>query len=505
MSTQKNYQELTEKLREISDLEGIKSILGWDQRVNLPPEGSEPRSRQNAAISDIIHQKKKDPELGKLLDRLERDRDQLSFDQQVVLREARREFEQASSLPDEFVQEKAKATSEAYEVWVNAREENDFASFLPCLKKNVELARQEAEHLGYESSPYNALIDKYDPGLTEDRVETLFNELREHLVPLVERHEKNDQVDETKETILAGEWPESKQEEIGVKIIKAFGYNTDAGRLDTTVHPFCSGYKGDVRITTRYNDSNPFDSWTSIMHECGHALYEQGLDDEHWGTPLSEPVGMAVHESQSRLWENMVGRSEEFWSWIWPEVQEIFPEQTEQLDRRDVVAYLRSVEPGYIRVEADEVTYNLHVILRFEIERKLIKGDLNPEDVPDEWNRLMEELLGLTPPDHRKGALQDMHWSGGAFGYFPSYAIGNLIAAQLFETIYDELQEPNKGFLTGDFSPLLSWLRENVHQLGKRYRTEEIVEEVTDQSLSVEPFLNHIRASYIPDIAGGSV
>ncbi len=272
----------------------------------------------------------------------------------------------------------------------------------------------------------------------------------------------------------------------------------EAGRIDTTEHPFCSGHRGDVRITTRFDETNPFVSFTSLLHETGHALYEQGLDAENWGTPLSEPVGMAVHESQSRLWENMVGRSSAFWSWAWPSFRETFPEQTEQLSKEELLFLLHDSEPGYIRTEADEVTYNLHVILRFELERKLLHRDLRPQNVPEAWNEKMDELLGITPPNHRLGVLQDVHWSSGAFGYFPSYAIGNLLAAQIFQTAEEEVGPFEEPFSNGNFSPLLEWLREHIHREGKRYRTDELTRRVTGDPLQVEPFIEHVRTSYLP-------
>ncbi len=498
MSIDETYDELVERLREMYEISSAASILSWDQRVNMPPGGAKLRSRQQSRLQELVHKRKTDPELRDLINKLHDHRDDLSFDRRAVVRETKEEIDRARKLPSEFVAEKSRVTSEAYNVWTEAKQKNDLESFLPYLEKNVSLAREEADYLGYEDSPYNPLLDQYDPGMTESRIATLFDELRTKLVPVVDRIKESDARPPTTEKVTERDWSSERQKQLGETLVRQIGYDMDKGRIDTTEHPFCSGYVGDVRITTRFNSSNPFVSLTSLLHEAGHALYEQGLDPETWGTPLSEPVGMGVHESQSRLWENMVGRSESFWSWAWPRFKETFSDQSSNLTRDELLFILHESEPGYIRVEADEVTYNLHIILRFELERKLLHNDLEPEKLPEAWEAKMEELLGITPPNHRQGVLQDVHWSSGAFGYFPSYAIGNLLAAQLFQTAEEEAGPFDEAFSNGNFDPLLSWLRDRIHRKGKRHRTDELTEQVTGDPLQVDPFIEHVKSSYLP-------
>jgi carboxypeptidase Taq len=498
MSIDDTYDKLIERLREMYELSSAASILSWDQRVNMPPGGAKLRSRQQSRLEELVHRRKTDPELRELINKLHDHREDLSFDRRVVVRETKKEVDRAHKLPSEFVAEKSRVTSEAYNVWTEAKRNNDLESFLPYLEKNVSLAREEADYIGYEDSPYDPLLDQYDPGMTESRIATLFDELRSKLVPVVDRIKASDVRPPTEEKVTGQSWSTDRQEDVGEAFVRQIGYDMDEGRIDTTEHPFCSGYVGDVRITTRYNNSNPFVSLTSLLHEAGHALYEQGLDPDTWGTPLSEPVGMGVHESQSRLWENMVGRSDAFWAWAWPKFQEAFPDKTTDMTRDELLFILHDSQPGFIRVEADEVTYNLHVILRFELERELLHNELEPEQLPDAWNAKMDELLGIEPPDHRQGVLQDVHWSSGAFGYFPSYAIGNLLAAQVFQAAEEDVGPFDDAFSSGNFEPLLSWLRGEIHQRGKRYRTDELTEEVTGSPLQVDPFIEHVKSSYLP-------
>ena len=495
--TASTYQKLVERLRELYDLGSVLGILGWDQQVVMPPKAAPARARQFSRLAAHLHKLATDPQIGQWLDELEAHAGELSEDQKVVVREVRRSYERATKIPEEFVREKAAHTSEAYQVWVKAREESDFARFAPYLAKNVELARREAEYLGYQESPYDPLLDKYDPGLTEAFVERVFSRLRETLKGLIAEIVATG-IEPVREKLFSPHtWPEEKQKELGIKVIQRFGYDLEAGRVDTAVHPFCGGYIGDVRVTTRYNLKDPLDSLMGLMHECGHALYNQGLNPDTWGTPLSEPVGTAVHESQSRMWENLVGRSRSFWEWLWPLFQEHFPEQTRGMDLEQVYLAVKQVKPDFIRVEADEVTYGMHIILRFELERALIKGELQVEELPARWNELMEELLGITPPNDRLGVLQDIHWSGASFGYFPSYQLGNLIAAQLYQQAERELGDLEEDYRRGEFGRLLKWLREKVHRQGKRYLTQELVEKVTGAPLSPDPFIEHLKKDYL--------
>lgn len=492
------YENLVEKLRTQYDWDGVKTVLFWDQRVNLPPDGKKARARQMSRVKRLLHEKRIDPELGDLLNILEDRQGEMDPQQQIVFREARRAYDRAISLPTDFVQEKSRHTSEAYQVWVEAKEENNFKLFEPYLEKNVKLARKEADYLGYEESPYDPLLDNFDAGLTENRVEELVSTMKEPLQEMVETIQNASRQPDTKRLITSKDWPVGAQATLGESFVRAIGFDMDGGHIDTTVHPFCVGYQGDVRITTSYNKNNPLRAWTGLLHEAGHGLYKQGLPPGTWGTPLSDSVGMAVHESQARLWENLVGRSEAFWEWAWPRVEKHFPNQTLDVDLESFTFAVREVKPDFIRTEADEVTYNLHIILRFELERDLIKGNLEVADLPEAWNQKMKSLLGITPPDHARGVLQDVHWSGASFGYFPSYALGNLIAAQLYAKAEEDLGSLPDMFRNGEFQPLMAWTREQVHRKGKQYDTDGLLEDITGEPVRTQPFLDHLKNNYLP-------
>lgn len=498
--TNEKYEQLVSHLENIHELESIQEVLSWDEMVNMPPGGAGIRSNQLSFLSELIHNRKTNDKIGSLLDRLEDPStyDSLSEDQQVVIRETRRIYRKETALPESFVVKKSRAMSDGYEAWLEARENDDFETFAPELERHLELARKEAEYLGYDRSPYDALIDRFVPEFTEQQVQHLFQDLKEQLLPIVDTITESD-IDSPRNNKIRGKhWDPEIQKEVGRKFVESFGYDLDGGRIDQSPHPFCSGVKGDVRITTRYRQEDPLEAWFSLMHESGHALYEQGVDSETLGTPLSEPVGMAFHESQSRLWENMVGRDEAFWEWAWPMVQQSFPEQTSDVSLDDVQFAVHDVEPGLIRVEADEVTYNLHVILRFELERDLLHGNLTVDDLPEAWNQKMKEYLGVAPDSDCNGVLQDMHWSRGMFGYFPSYALGNMIAAQVFEQAKNELGNQSENFKNGNFEPLKDWLTDRIYLQGKRYRTEEFVEQLTGDPLRPNSLIQHLKQNYVP-------
>jgi carboxypeptidase Taq len=396
-------------------------------------------------------------------------------------------------LPAAFVAEKASLDSEAFHVWKEARARSDFALFAPFLERQLEMARQEAAYIGYGDRPYDYLLDKHDPGTTEATVSRLFAGLREGLVPLA--NEILASSVRSPVGVLRG-FCVAAQERFLREVTSAIGFNYRRGRMDVAVHPFCSGDGADTRLTTRFVESEPLSSLFSSIHEAGHGLYEQGLPLKHLGTPLGEHVGMAVHESQSRLWENQVGRGRPFWRHFEPRLRAAFPEGLEGVSSDEFHLAVNAVRRNPIRVESDEVTYNLHIILRFEIERRLFAGDLEVRDLPSTWNRLTEELLGLTPASDAQGVLQDVHWSGGGFGYFPSYCLGNMIAAQLWSTARREITGLESGFERGDFSPLLFWLRQTIHTHGRRHDTLTLVRKVTGDELSPAHLLRYLRERY---------
>jgi len=385
----------------------------------------------------------------------------------------------------------------ARDVWAKARAESNFAMFAPHLKELLELKREVARLIGYEEEPYDALLDEYEPGAKSSDVARTFAALRGPLSAFVR------QLSESKKkpdgSILHRHFPKAAQEQFGRRLAEAIGFDFKSGRIDVSTHPFCSGTSpGDVRLTTRYQEDFFSPAIFGVLHEAGHGLYEQGLNGAHLFTPLGTAASLGIHESQSRMWENMVGRSRPFWEHFYPDCQRAFPEALTGVSLDAWVGAINNVSPSLIRVEADEVTYNLHIILRFELERAMIAGKLEVVDIPEAWNAQMKELLGITPPDDREGCLQDIHWSMAGFGYFPTYALGNLYAAQFFAAAHKAIPDLTERIRRGEFRTLLEWLRENIHRHGQRYRADELVQRVSGAPLSIEPLMAYLRGKFGP-------
>ncbi|MCH7807983.1 MAG: carboxypeptidase M32, partial [Planctomycetes bacterium] len=412
------------------------------------------------------------------------------------LRETRRTFERAAKVPTELVKEIAHTSAVAKAAWIKAREQSNFAEFASPLAKMVDLKKRLAEYVGYEAEAYDALMDEFEPGAKSADIETLFSHVRDETVGLLSRLQDARQKPDP--TILTRRYPRAQQEILSRKMAESVGFDFTSGRCDVTVHPFCTtiGGSGDVRITTRYQEDFLPAAMFGTMHEAGHGLYEQGLPEEHRFTPMGEAVSLGIHESQSRLWENLVGRSDAFWEYHYGDLQAMFPEPLRDVSRDAFYRAINTVAPSFIRVEADELTYNLHIILRFEIERGIFTGSLGVEDIPAAWNESCQRLLGITPPDDRQGCLQDIHWSMGIFGYFPTYALGNLYAAQFFEQAATDIPDLADRIRANDHKPLLSWLRTNIHQHGQRYRAAELVEKVTGKPLSIKPFMDYVTGKF---------
>jgi carboxypeptidase Taq len=498
-SAQDAYDELIRRSREISVLASCGSVLGWDRETYMPKQGAEHRSEQLGLLSGLCHEKFTDPEIGDLLAAVEGTdlvAERLS-DAAVNVRETRRVYDRATKLPNELVVELARTTSLAHGKWVEARQRKDFALFQPWLEKVVSLKQREADCYGHDGNRYDALLEDYEPGATCEWLEGIFAPLRDDLVDLLDQIQGASRRPDT--SILERCYPVVEQEALGRQVAEALGFDFGAGRLDVVAHPFCSGIgPGDTRLTTRYDEHSFGDGFFSIVHETGHGLYDQGLPAEHWGTPRGESVSLGIHESQSRLWENFVARSRPFWTHFYPRAQQRFPEALGEVALDDFFFAVNDVRPSFIRVEADEATYNLHILLRFELERALLAGDLAPADVPDAWNQRFTEMFGITPPDDAQGCLQDVHWSGGGIGYFPTYTLGNLNAAQLFASAERAIGDLPDRVAAGDFAPLLEWLRENIHRRGMQYRAPELIEVVTGQPLSHQPLIAHLRAKFEP-------
>jgi carboxypeptidase Taq len=479
------------ELRRIDSLSQVCSILGWDEQVNLPSSeaSSSQRSSQSSALAEMVHREFTGSTFSDLLKQLEDETDGTDKDLEIILREVRRDLDRAQKLPNEFVARKAAHESSAYHVWKSAREKNDFDAFAPALEKTMQFAREEAAYVGYAENPYDYHLDKHDPGMDACAIGKLFDDLQIGLVPLAE------QILSLSEKATIPDlkaFPKDKQETFLREVVESLGFDFTRGRIDVAVHPFCSGNGSDTRLTTRYDSDNPLDSLFSAIHEAGHGLYEQGLPKKWLGTPLGEATGMGVHESQSRIWENQVGRSPAFWNKWEPRFRELFSESLAGIPSKQLFLAVNKVSRNPIRVDADEVTYNLHVILRFELEQALFAGDLKVEDLPRAWSEKAEKLLGLKPNSHSEGVLQDVHWSGGAFGYFPSYCLGNLLAAQLWEKAVDE-EVPD----ANDSSKLLSWLQQKVHRHGRRMNLLKLTEDATGESLSPRCLLQYLESRYL--------
>ncbi len=488
------YAKLMERIKDVGRLKSVGYLLEWDQETYMPPNGVQARAEESALISGLAHERLVDDETRALLDSAAAAED--DFVAQTNLRETRRTFDRAAKVPTELVKEIAHTSTLAKNAWAKAREQADFPTFAPHLEKLVELQKQVAEHIGYETEPLDVHIDESDPGETAANIEELFTALREATVPLL--REITGSAHQPDASILTRSYPRPAQERLSRQVAEALDFDFDSGRTDVSVHPFTLtiGGGGDVRFTTRYAEHYFPDGLFGTIHETGHALYEQGLLREHMFTPMGEWISLGIHESQSRLWENLVGHSRAFWSHHWEPVKGIFPEALGDVTPDQFYAAINAVAPSFIRVEADELTYNLHIILRFEIERALFTNRLAVKDVPAAWNEKMSHLLGVTPPNDREGCLQDIHWSMGIFGYFPAYTLGNLYAAQFFAQAERDIPDLPGHIAANDHKPLLNWLREDIHRHGRRYRANELVELVTGKPLSIEPFMDYVTEKY---------
>lgn len=487
---------LRDHLAPIEDIKSAAAVLAWDQETFMPDGGAEARAHQLSTLESRAHEQFASDPTGELLDQAAEtidDPDSLDPDVSLV-RVTRRDYERARRVPSSLVATLSEATSKAKRAWAQARQQNDFAAFAPHLERLVDLSVEKAEALGYEEEPYDALLEEYEPGLTTTDVATTFATLREDLVPLVDAIAGAPPIDDAP---LHGVFPQEQQTAFGEQVLADLGYDFDRGRQDVSAHPFTTSFApGDVRITTRYDESFLPSALFSTIHEGGHALYEQGIDPDLARTPLANGASLGVHESQSRLWENHVGRSRPFWRHYFPRLQTAFPDALGDTDPEAFYRAVNRVAPSLIRVEADEVTYNLHVMLRFELERGLIDGSVAVNDLPRLWNEAMDEYLGVTPDTDAKGVLQDVHWSQGAFGYFPTYTLGTLMAAQLMEAMQEDLPNLHERMAQGEFTLLLAWLREHVHRYGRMLTAPRLLDRTTGAALSAAPWLRYARDKF---------
>lgn len=496
MTPQAAYEWLKEHSIEAAYLGSLGSIAAWDQRTYLPSKGHPHRAEQMAVLARVLHEKATDPRIGDALTTIEGTSfvgDEASPEAANV-REWRRDYDRATRIPNKLAEELARATSECESVWEQARGINDWDSFKPHLSRVFDLLRQKADAIGFEEEPYDALLEEYEPGETAASLEKIFEQLRNPLVALLERIKASDV--RPKAEVLRGLFPKKAQEELGRTVAKTIGYDMDGGRIDETAHPFTIGIgPGDVRITTRYHEENFVGSLMGTIHEAGHAMYEQGLPAKHWGTPLGIAASLGLHESQSRLWENHVGRSRGLWQYFMPQLRRILP-VFQDVDFGDFVLALNNVRNSQIRVEADEVTYNLHILLRFELELQIMRRALDVDDLKQAWEDKMKTYLGVAPDNVANGVMQDVHWSAGLVGYFPTYTLGNIYAAQLFQAAQAELGDLEELFSKGEFSPLLHWLQRNIHQHGRFWPPRKLIKKTTREEPSPTHFIRYCEEKY---------
>ncbi|MEZ5065639.1 MAG: carboxypeptidase M32 [bacterium] len=489
--------EITTLLEHWGDFDAVSKacqILEWDQETMLPERGGSARAMALSSLAKIAHEKLVSKEFRKALKEANA-ADKLSSKEAAMVREADREFKRAAKVPASLVSEIARAESEGLEAWRKAYKSNGWNDFVGKLATLVRLKRRMADAIGYAGVPYDALLDHYEPGATVKELDPLFEGLRETTVDLVQRIGRSKRKPDS--SILTRHYPKDAQLAFGWKIVETMGFDRNAGRIDLSTHPFCSGFgPGDVRLTTRVNERDVRPNLFGVIHEAGHGLYEQGLDEKLMGTPLGTAISLGVHESQSRLWENIVGRSRAFWEHFFPIAKRQFPEALKNVKLADFHFAVNEVTPSFIRVEADEVTYNLHIVLRYEIEKGLFDGSIAPKNLPQVWNAKMNELLGIRPRKDSEGVLQDIHWAMGLYGYFPTYSLGNLYGAQLWDRAQRDIPDLEKKIAAGDLLPLREWLRKKIHQPGRMYSAKDLIRRATGREPSPKYFSEYVEKKF---------
>lgn len=480
-------------MRFIADVKNANAILQWDQETYLPPKGASLRGQQSSTLSEISHRLFSEEELGTILKELLQKND-LPVAQKRNVEKTNEDYLKNKKYTSEFVRKLSEQINRTFHCWIESRKQNSFAVYEKELDALVQLKRQEAELLGYEKHPYNALLDEFEKGATVELLDRTFTGLLPTLKNLLDRISAKPQVDDS---FLRQEFPKQQQWNWGMELIRNLNFDFEAGRQDLSEHPFSVSFnRNDVRITTRI-DENDFGNMTwSCIHETGHALYEQGLPEDQYGLPLGEACSYSIHESQSRLWENNVGRSCNFWEHFYPILQKHFQTQFQKTSLNEFYKGINKVEPSFIRTEADELTYHFHVYIRYELEKKLLDKTISTHDIPAFWNEHYRRLLGVVVPDDKKGCLQDVHWSHGSFGYFPTYSLGSFYAAQFFETAKREVSQLENEIKSGNTGPLLNWLRQHIHQRGKFYTSEELCKEITGSALDVNFFTDYLLHKY---------
>lgn len=490
----KNLNKLKKTGQNLTKLLNAIELLYWDQETKMPKNGVEGRAEQIAYLSEILHEKSTEVKLGKIIDNLITEEDKYSYSDKAFIKKFHRDYSMAKKLPGELISNLAKETSLAQSVWVEAKKANNFSLFAPKLNIIVDLLKEKADRLGYVSHPYDALLDEYEPFMKSESIKKIFDKLQTGLSEIVKKIKNSEQIDTE---FLKQKYSIAKQDKFGRQVIKDMGFPMDSGRLDVSAHPFTItlGSK-DVRLTTRYSEDALFSGLFSNIHEAGHGLYELGFSKEIQGNILATGTSLGIHESQSRMWENQIGRSYGFWQHYYPKLKSIFPNELKNVELDGFYRAINKVSPSLIRVEADEVTYNLHIILRFNLELDLMSGKLKVNDLPEAWNEKMENYLGIRPESDGEGVLQDVHWSSGLIGYFPTYSLGNIYGVQFYNKMKNDIVNIEKNISRGNFEEILSWLRTNIHSYGSVYSAEELCKKITGETLNPEYFLNYIDYKY---------
>jgi carboxypeptidase Taq len=491
------FDALKARLGEIHNLNMAAALVSWDQQTYMPPGGAEAKAAQLATLSRLSHEMFVSDETGRLIEDAAREVEAMPYesDEASLVRVIRQDYAEQTKLPTELVAELTRQTTLAHGVWASARANNDFRTFQPALEKIVELTVRQAEYLGYENEPYDALIDQYERGITTQQVKAIFDAHKPELVQLIADIRAN--ADAVSDALLHQPFDIDRQRAFGLEVVQAYGYDLNRGRQDVAVHPFCTNFsRNDVRITTRFNPDWLNPALFGTMHESGHAMYEQGVAPSLEGTPIGTGTSLGVHESQSRMWENMVGRSKGFWSWALPKLQASFPDQLGGVDLDTFYKAINKVQPSFIRVEADEATYNLHIMLRFELETEMVAGKLNIADLPEAWNERFEAFFGITPPSDTVGVLQDVHWSSGLIGYFPTYALGNLLAAQYYNQALKAHPSIPDEIASGKFDTLRGWLNTHIHQHGRKFTSAELTQRVTGESIQSRDYIQYLKTKF---------
>lgn len=486
------YKELKTKTSKIADIKYAVSVLSWDQETYMPPKGKQFRAQQIATLSELVHNKFTSKEFNKLL--FEVENKNLSETERRNIELLKKDIEKQNKIPSIFIVELSNAISNSYHAWMLARKENNFKLFEKELGQIIDLQRKKADILGYDSHPYNALMDDYEPNAKVSEIDTLFADVREKLQPLLNKIMTTQQVNDS---FMYGDFNKDKQWNFGIDILKKMGYDMDAGRQDLSAHPFTTTFSPkDVRVTTRVDENNFYDMLWSCIHEGGHALYEQGLPSEEYGMPCGEAVSLGIHESQSRYYENNLGRSYSFWKANFASLQDVFPQAFGNVDLNDFYKAINIVKPSLIRTDADELTYHFHIMIRYELEKQLIEGTLKVADARDAWNSMYKKYLNIDVPNDNKGILQDIHWSHGSFGYFPTYSLGSFYAAQFDATMKKDLKNYNTDIENNNLGNILNWFRINIHQFGRMYYSDDLCKKATGNKLDFTYFMEYANNKY---------